>query len=54
MGYRARIANTVLAESWWFDPVPWALDLVRGAGVITPGHHPCERNRFSVRKHGAD
>lgn len=34
-GYHSRIAHAVLGECWWFDPIPYAFDLVRGAGVLS-------------------
>jgi len=35
-GYHARVAHAVLGECWWFAPIPRALDLIRGAGVLSP------------------
>lgn len=36
-GFHARIAHAVLGECWWFTPVPHALDLIRGSGVLKEG-----------------
>lgn len=35
-GFYSRISFAILGESWWFDPLPHALDLIRGSGVLTP------------------
>ncbi len=32
-GFQSRIGWGVLQESWWFDPIPHAYDLVRAAGI---------------------
>ena len=34
-GFHSRVASVVLGECWWFDPVPAAFDLVRGAEVLS-------------------
>jgi len=34
-GFAAKVGSGTLQESWWFRPLPLALDLVRGAGVLS-------------------
>ncbi len=34
-GFLARVGHAVLGECWWFDPIPYAFDLVDGAGVLS-------------------
>ena len=34
--FRSKVGWAVLQESWWYAPLPRALDLVRASGVLTP------------------
>lgn len=35
VAFRSRVGWAVLQESWWYRPLPCALDLVRASGVLT-------------------